>query len=87
MVRTDSSFYRLLLFQRIEIRCYNISRGYATDLFKRIILVIIKHNPVPARLQGLKKSFNSSLLFKAELCNSTRVACTPHANHDAIVKR
>ncbi len=35
MGRSYGSFYVLLLFQRIKIRCYNMSRGYATDLLKK----------------------------------------------------
>jgi hypothetical protein len=35
MGRTYGSFYVLLFFQQIKIRCYNISRGYATDLLKK----------------------------------------------------
>ncbi len=45
MGRTYGSFCMLFLFQLIKISCYNISRGYATDLFKRIILISSKIIP------------------------------------------
>ena len=53
MGRTYGSFYLLLLFQLIKISCYNMSRGHAPGLFKKIVLVLLKHNPV-LKSQSLK---------------------------------
>jgi hypothetical protein len=63
MGRTYGSFFMLLLFQRIKIRCYNISRGYATDLLndllKKPLLTFAKHNSVHAKSRCFKSSLKN----------------------------